>query len=466
MSRRTRKSIRTRKTVAPPASTGKILTKEEAETIAQKVLSFANPGADTVVNVQLNNAQNTRFSRNEITTQLDASLGQVTVTTMMNGKTANGVTERFDDDGLMEAVRWAEEATRDGPGEHGTSRLIQPRSYPVPPGLWSEGSRAVDVEDRIKRAVSAIERTDGYVSAGTVDLGVASMLVANSAGLVGYCRSTNGSMQLSARTSDNTGSGWAGKAIYDFNDLDPAAIADRATDKAERSREPQAVEPARYTVILEPDAYAQMIFYMMRYHMDLPGAEAGYTAFAAPGGGTKIGMQIIDDRLSFVSDPMDPAGPFCPFNPVGVPFDRTHWMRDGILGDLSYGDDTAQERGREYPLANPISVRLQPREGTQLLTLDEMIETCDRGIYVSRLTTGFADFRRLVFTGVTRDGTWLVERGRITRPIKNMRYVDSHMFFLNNLEAIGAPVLTAGGSFVLPPVRARDFNFTAIADAV
>ena len=466
MSRRTRKSIRTRKTVAPPASTGKILTKEEAETIAQKVLSFANPGADTVVNVQLNNAQNTRFSRNEITTQLDASLGQVTVTTMMNGKTANGVTERFDDDGLMEAVRWAEEATRDGPGEHGTSRLIQPRSYPVPPGLWSEGSRAVDVEDRIKRAVSAIERTDGYVSAGTVDLGVASMLVANSAGLVGYCRSTNGSMQLSARTSDNTGSGWAGKAVYDFNDLDPAAIADRATDKADRSREPQAVEPARYTVILEPDAYAQMIFYMMRYHMDLPGAEAGYTAFAAPGGGTKIGMQIIDDRLSFVSDPMDPAGPFCPFNPVGVPFDRTHWMRDGILRDLSYGDDTAQERGREYPLANPISVRLQPREGTQLLTLDEMVETCDRGIYVSRLTTLFADFQRLVFTGVTRDGTWLIERGRITRPIKNMRYVDSHLFFLNNLEAIGEPVLTAGGSFVLPPVRARDFNFTAIADAV
>ena len=459
-------SRRTRKTAAPPASTGKILTKEEAETIAQKVLSFADPAADTVVNVQLSNAQNTRFSRNEITTQLDASLGQVTVTTMMNGKTANGVTERFDDDGLMEAVRWAEEATREGPGEHGTSRLIEPRSYPVPPGLWSDASRAVDIEDRIKRAVSAIERTDGYVSAGTVDLGVASMLVANSAGLVGYCRSTNGSLSLSARTSDNTGSGWAGKAVYDVNDLDPAAIADRATDKADRSREPQAVEPARYTVILEPDAYAQMIFYMMRYHMDLPGAEAGYTAFAAPGGGTKIGMQVIDDRLSFVSDPMDPDGPFCPFNPVGVPFDRTHWMRDGILRELSYGDATAQERGREYPLANPISVRLQPREGTQLLTLDEMIETCDRGIYVSRLTTLFADFQRLVFTGVTRDGTWLVERGRITRPIKNMRYVDSHLFFLNNLEAIGEPVLTAGGSFVLPPVRARDFNFTAIADAV
>ena len=451
---------------AARASTGEILTKEEAETIARKVLDFADPSADTIVNVQLNNNQNTRFSRNEITTQLDASLGQVTVTSMMNGKTGAGVTQRFDDDGLMQAVQWAEESTRDGPGEHGTSRLVQPRSYPVPPGLWSEASRAVDIEDRIERAVSAIERTDGYVSAGTLDLSVASMLVANSAGLVGYCRSTTGSLSLSARTSDNTGSGWAGKAIYDFDDLDGAGIANRATDKADRSREPQAIEPARYTVILEPDAYAQMIFYMMRYHMDLPGAQSGFTVFAAPDGETKIGQQVFDDRLSFVSDPMDPDGPFCPFNPVGVPFDRTYWVQDGILRNLSYGDATAEERGQDYPLANPVAVRLQPQEGMPLSTLDEMIATCERGIYVTRLTTLFADFRRLVFTGVTRDGTWLVERGRITRPIANMRYVDSHMFFLNNLEAVGEPMLTAGGSFVLPPVRARDFNFTAIADAV
>ena len=451
---------------AARASTGEILTKEEAETIARKVLDFADPSADTIVNVQLSNAQNTRFSRNEITTQLDASLGQVTVTSMMNGKTGAGVTQRFDDDGLMQAVQWAEESTRDGPGEHGTSRLVQPRSYPVPPGLWSEASRAVDIEDRIERAVSAIERTDGYVSAGTLDLSVASMLVANSAGLVGYCRSTTGSLSLSARTRDNTGSGWAGKAIYDFDDLDGVGIASRATDKADRSREPQAIEPARYTVILEPDAYAQMIFFMMQYHMDLPSAQSGFSVWAAPDGETKIGQQVFDDRLSFVSDPEDPDGPFCPFNPVGVPFDRTYWVQDGILRNLSYGDATAEERGQDYPLANPVAVRLQPKEGMPLSTLDEMIATCERGIYVTRLTTLFADFRRLVFTGVTRDGTWLVERGRITRPIANMRYVDSHMFFLNNLEAVGEPMLTAGGSFVLPPVRARDFNFTAIADAV
>jgi len=296
---------------------GNILSKNEAEVIARKVLDFADPSADTVVNVQLSNVQNTRFARNEITTQLDAAVGQVTVTVMMNGRTATGVTQRFDDDGLMEAVRWAEEAVRDGPGEHETSRLIQPMDYPVPPGLWSEASSAVEVEGRVAKLVDAIQQTEGYVSAGTLDLNLTSMLVANSAGLVGYCRSTTGSLSMSARTSDNTGSGWAGKAIYDFGGLDPVAVAGQATDKAERSKEPSAIEPGRYTVILEPDAYAQMVFYMMRYHMDLEGAQSGFSVFAGPEGTTKIGQRVFDERLSFVSDPIDPAAPFCPFNGVG-----------------------------------------------------------------------------------------------------------------------------------------------------
>lgn len=452
---------------AARVSTGDILTKEEAEAIAKKALSFADPNAETIVNVSLANSQNTRIALNRITTQRDASLGGVAVTTRLNGRIAQGTTQRFDDEGLMQAVRWAEESAREGPGgRQEMGRLIQPREYPVPPGLWSEATRDVDIPDRIEKAVAAIERAEGYVAAGTLDLGVNSMLVANSAGLVAYCRSTTGTMELAARTSDNTGSGWAGKAIYDFGDMDTVAVAAKAADKAERSQNPSAVEPARYTVILEPDAYAPMIAFMMQYHMDLGSAQRGFNVFADPNGGTKIGRQVFDERLHFVSDPMDPVAPFCPFSGTGVPFDRTYWVQDGILRNLSYGDATAIERGQEYPLANPISVRIQPREGTDLLTLDEMIETCERGIYVTRLTMGIADFRRLVFTGVTRDGTWLVERGRITRPIKNMRYVDSHMYFLNNLEAMGEPVLAASGGTVLPPVRARDFNFTAIADAV
>jgi predicted Zn-dependent protease len=221
-------------------------------------------------------------------------------------------------------------------------------------------------------------------------------------------------------------------------------------------------------VILEPAAYAGMIGSLMLSHMGLLSAERGFSVFSNPKGGTKIGLKVNDERISWVSDPMDRDGPFCPFSPSGTPFDRTYWIQDGILKNLSYGDDEAIKRQREYGVANPLSVRIQPAEGMKLMTLEEMISTCEKGIYVTRLTGGYANFRYATFTGVTRDGTWLIEKGKITRPIKNLRYLDSPMFFLNSLEAVGKPELVPGmpPSMVLPPLRVRELNFTALADAV
>ena len=451
---------------AGPLGTGPILTKEEAEAIAKKVLSFASSDAETIVNVQSSNSQNTRFARSEITTQLDNASGLVTVVSRIGGRTAIGRTQRFEDEGLADAVKWAEAAAREGPGRQQGARLVRPRTYEMSEHLWHDRTREVDIRPRIQEVVTAIDGTKGYVTAGTLNIGASSQLVANSIGLAAYCKSTQGGMNLTVRSMDNTGSGWAGNHFYDFENLGSAATTARAVDKAERSRDPRGLEPGRYTVILEPDAYAGMVGLMMQYHMDLESAERGTSVFTNPSGGTKIGLKVLDDRLSFVSDPLDPDGPFCPFNGSGVPFRRTYWIQDGILKNLSYNDATAEERGEEFPLANPVSVRLEPKAGTPLMTLDQMVETCDRGVYVTRLTTGFADFRHLVFTGVTRDGTWLIENGEISHPIQNFRYLDSHLFFLNNLEAVGKPVLTAGGGMVLPPVRSRDFNFTALADAV
>ena len=446
--------------------TGPILSREEAEALAKRVLSFASPEATTIVNVGSSNSMNTRFALNEITTQRDGASASVSVTSRIGERTASAGTQRLDDEGLRRAVAWAEMAARDGPGRQWAARLVQPRTYDVPKGLWYDTTRATRIKRRVEEVVSSIDGTEGYVSAGNLALSSSSTLVANSDDLVAYCRRTGGSVNLAARSMDNTGQGWAGQYFYDIDALDTEHATWRAVDKAERSRNPVAVEPGRYTVILEPDAYSGMISLMMRYHMGLEGAERGSTVFSHPAGGTKLGLKVMDERVSFVSDPHDPDGPFCPFDGVGVPFSRTYWIKDGILTNLSYGDAVAQERGEEFPLANPISVRLEPKAETPRMTLDEMVETCEKGIYVTRLTTGFASFREMVFTGVTRDGTWLIERGKISHPIQNLRYLDSHIFFLNNLEAVGEPVLTAGGSFVLPPVRAADFNFTALAHSV
>jgi predicted Zn-dependent protease len=273
---------------------------------------------------------------------------------------------------------------------------------------------------------------------------------------------------MSVRSPDNTGSGWAGQEGYDFSTLRPEEVAAKALDKCERSRSPSAVEPGRWTTILEPAAYADMMHFMMHNEMPLKYAEKGYTVFANPKGGTKIGLKVLSERFSLVSDPFDPDGPFRPFSDTGEPFERTYWIKDGILRDLPYDDEHARKIGKPYRLANPESISQEPAKEEKLLTLDEMVASCERGIYVTRLSGTPADFRYMTFSGVTRDGTWLIERGKITRPIKNMRYLESPLFFLNNIEAVGKPELVPVShvQLVLPPVRVRDFNFNALADSV
>jgi len=448
-----------------------VLSQLEAEAIAKKVLSYAK-APQTVVRISSTHARNTRFGRSDITTARDRFGGEVRITSTIGPRVGQVLTQRFDDDGLKVAVAEAEDAASQGP-ERPTTPAIKAREFPTPPGLSFDSTDQTTLEQRATLVGSAIDRAKNYTSAGTLDVDSESNLVMNSAGLVAFSRESHTRLTMTARSQDNTGSGWAGNEMYDVSKLRPADIAARAVDKCERSRNPQGVEPGRYTTVLEPAAYADMIYMMMMFQMGLDLAERGVTAFSKQGGGSKIGLKVMDERLSFVSDPMDPDGPFRPFTDDAVPYERTPWIEDGILRHLSFGFEHAHKVGREFGIANPISVRLTPRADVPLMTLDEMVSTCERGIYITRVSAQFSFFRLMLFTGVTRDGTWLIEKGKITRPIKNLRYLDSHLFFLNNLEATGKPELVAQplaplgqAKLVLPPVRVRDFNFTALADAL
>ena len=141
----------------------------------------------------------------EITTQLDNRNTSVTVASNTGKRTAIAATQRFDDDGLREAVRWAEAAAKDGPGEQEQVRLVKPRTYPEPPGLWSPATSKVELESRIQRVGSTIERTKGYFSAGSMDVTIDSQLVANTENLVAYCRNTGGTLQKAKELIEEAG---------------------------------------------------------------------------------------------------------------------------------------------------------------------------------------------------------------------------------------------------------------------
>jgi predicted Zn-dependent protease len=275
-------------------------------------------------------------------------------------------------------------------------------------------------------------------------------------------------MTTTVRTTDGTGSGWAGAAHYDWARFDPAALGARAIEKARLSVNPVAIEPGRYTVILEPTAVGNLV-QLIAFQLAARNADEGRSFFTKPGGGTKIGMKVVDERVTLTSDPSDADAPATPFTGEGLPVPATTWIENGVVKNLSYDRFWAQKQGRT---ATPFGGTLRMSGGTA--SIEEMIASTARGILVTRFWyIRPVDPRTILYTGLTRDGTFLIENGKITRAVKNLRYNESPIFMLNNLESMGRPVRVsaseAGGpglAIVVPPIKVRDFSFTSLSDAV
>jgi predicted Zn-dependent protease len=228
-----------------------------------------------------------------------------------------------------------------------------------------------------------------------------------------------------------------------------------------------AIEPGRYTVVLEPTAVANLV-QLIAGSLGARNADEGRSFFSKPGGGNKIGMKVLDERVTLSSDPFDPETPGAPFTGDGTPVGPTTWIEKGVVKNLAYDRYWAQKNN-----ATPSSVSgLRMSGGTA--SIEDMIASTARGLLVTRLWyIRGVDPRTILFTGLTRDGTFLIENGKITRAVKNLRWNESPIFMLNNLEAMGVPVRVSasedgspGQAIVVPPVKARDFNFTSTSDAV
>ncbi|MFL5510740.1 MAG: TldD/PmbA family protein, partial [Gemmatimonadaceae bacterium] len=270
---------------------------------------------------------------------------------------------------------------------------------------------------------------------------------------------------LTVRTNDGTGSGWGGAESPDWNKLDFEALSAHAIEKARLSRNPVAVEPGKYTVIFEPQAVGDLV-QLMEFYLGARESDEGRSPFTKQGGGNKVGQKIADSRVTIFSDPQDPQLLSQPYDGEGLPLNRQVWVENGVLKQLFYTRFWAQKSSKQ-PTGFPTSFKMQGGP----TSLDDMIKSTPRGILVTRLWyLREVDPRTILYTGLTRDGTFLIENGKITKALKNFRFNDSPLFMLNNVEAIGPSVriggTEAGGAVVMPPIKARDFTFTSLSDAV
>jgi predicted Zn-dependent protease len=360
---------------------------------------------------------------------------------------------------------------------------LGPQTYPSPPA-WAEATASLDAAGRAAavNAITSAAKAAGLVSTGFLDTNISANAVANSKGLFAYHRQTAAALSTTVRTPEGTGSGWAGAATNDFSKIDPAALGKRASDKARRSVNPVAIEPGRYTVVLEPTAVGNIVG-LIQSAFDARSADEGRSFFSKPGGGTKVGMKVFDERVTLTSDPMDSETPGAPFGADGSPIGRRVWVEKGVLRTLSYDRYWAEKKG---VAANGgggggrgggggffgAGGALRMLGGNA--TLEEMIASTQRGILCTRFWyIRGVDQRTVLYTGLTRDGTFLIENGKVTRPVKNLRWNESPVFVLNNLEMIGRAERvisneagSAGAAMMMPPIKAKDFNFTSASDAI
>ncbi|MGH7674152.1 MAG: TldD/PmbA family protein [Gemmatimonadales bacterium] len=444
------------------------LSRDEARRLCDRVLALST-SEGCQVGLQSGSSGNTRYAGNEVTTGGDAADAILTVSSRFGKRTAAVTTNVFDEAGLKRTVETSERLARLAPENPELMPLLPPQQYRDVTAFFA-ATAGLDAARRaeVVRGACDAAQAAGLVTAGFLERAAGSSAVANSAGLFAYHASTRASHTLTVRTPDGQGSGWAGATHNDWGRVTPsAALAERAIQKARDSREPTALEPGKYTVVLEPTAVGNLLG-GLGFGLNARQADEGRSFFSKRGGGTKVGEKIVDERITLVSDPSDPDLLTSPYSFEGLPLERTVWIENGVLQTLSYDRFWADKKGVK-PVPFGQGFRMTGGTATQA----ELVAGVQRGLLVTRFWYIRAvDPRTLLLTGLTRDGVFLIEQGKVTGAVRNFRFNESPMAMLGNLVALGRPERAASGEggfgagTVVPPIVVKDFTFTSVSEAV
>jgi predicted Zn-dependent protease len=428
--------------------------------VIDRAMKRVPKGADATVSLRVDRRGNTRFARSEITSSADVERQTLTVTVQFGKRSASATTNQIDDQSLDEVVSRAARMAKLAPENPEAMPALGRQTYTKGKASDAATSKLTPAA-RAKAAGVAINAGDAakLAIAGYYEHAASQHMLATSAGLWATHESTATSFSCTARTPDGTGSGWAETSSHRAADVDAEALAKIAIDKAAKSASPKRLDPGRYTVILEPAAVADLLSFLIR-SLGARRADEGRSFFAKPGGGTRVGEKLFPEHVTLSSDPMDAATGGAPFDGEGLPLKPSTWIDKGVLKALTYGRFWAQKQGKTAtgsPNGWTLASSKTPRE--------KLLEGVKRGVLITRFWyLRDLDPQSILVTGLTRDGTFLVENGAIVGSVNNFRFNESPIQMLAKCDAIGAPWL-AGGMRV-PALRTHEFNLASISEAV
>ena len=440
-----------------------ILSEDQALSLVEKAVKQSEAEA-VFVSLYTGEESLSRFSENQISQNISKTVFSLNITSYFGNKSASAAVTDFDADAIAQTVKRSQELAKIAPADPEWMPLLPPQTYDLPPAAFDEATAAASPLERAEmvRQACAIASTAGANASGTLSAEASLYAIASSTGLRACNQSTEANFGYTARI-DN-GSSWTERTAWSISQLPIAQLAREVVDRAIASRNPREITPGIYPVILDGAAFADLLPWIV-WGMDARAADEGrsFMSIADETGkpaGNRAGEQLFSPMVQVQRDPAHPLLRSGNFFGDGLSNNYLEIIKNGIPQSLSYSRYWAAQKGKEskgpyYPIVMTGSDQ----------SLADLIAQTERGILVSRAWyVNYVNPKTSEVTGMTRDGTFWIEDGKIAYPIKNLRFNQVLPDMLRDVDALSE--VKRYGSSVVPGVRVKAFNFTSITDSL
>lgn len=449
-----------------------MLTRDEAQKLSAKVIGFSTlPECQVTING--NEQVYTRFANNGITTAAFGTRLTVTIAATRDGQTGVYSVDETDDASLGKAVAKAEELAAISPPNPERMPPLGAQNYPaaVPFDEATANARAPQMIPHVKVIID-VARQKQLVAAGLIERTHRVTAISNKAGLFGFVESADAQLTTTIRMADGSSSGWAGQPSTKLSNIDSARLAAVASEKCARWKNAKRLDPGNYTVVLEPTAAGDLVR-LITSGFSARNTDEGRTFLSKKGGGTLVGEKLFPEFITLHSDPFDPRQPSGPWTGDLLPTRSMTWIDKGVVSNVAYDRYWASKTGKEptpglgFGFGGPQGNLIL--EGSSA-SLDDLIKSVDHGLLITHFWyIRFVNPQTLQQTGLTRDGVFLIENGKVTDPVINFRFLESPVRLLKNTKTLGQSIRVRGlegGLMIAPPLVATDFPLPSVSDAI
>ncbi len=408
----------------------------------------------------------TRFANNYIHQNVSRANINLSVRAIIDKKSGKASTNNLSDESLQRTLSRALKAAKVAHPDDNILPLPTQQEYNTIDN-YDDETAGITPAQRAEKVHHIIERcrASNFSAAGIIDNEMDLVALGNTKGLFAYHTGTRASVSLTVKGPE--GSGWAQDQAYKFSALNCEQVAEKAVEICTRNQNPQDIQPGEFTVILTPEAVAELLMFV------------GFTGFGAQSYiegrsflAGKLGQKLFNEKLSLKDNAYHPGSTGLPFDFEGLPKKTVELVVNGEATNLVHDRKTAQKfntesTGHALPPPNPrgpIPLNLEVDSGKQ--TMDEIIQNTPKGIMVTHFHyTNLVDPKRLIITGMTRDGTFLIEDGKVSHPVKNMRFTENMVKAFSNIDSITSDrkVVSSfwGRTFYVPAMKIDNFNFSS-----